>query len=248
MTPLVLVVALTAGPSRSPPLLKPASPTAIVALRMRGGAADREVKQSDVDAMRNALVAVRNLSAVLAVLISLSYVKPLYRQFFKDSFERFSCGTAKSPACARHVARLDLCKAGLVQGWTCFAFMHPSFAFYSAVVVTIAHSIAFYWLCTRLFFAPWIFAAFVLHSWRPKCYSAALKDIKWPKEGSSLMIRDPPSLGAYKVTLVLWAFNAVALLEKDHGWGAILSFWNDVPRPVFFLTVAALAGTLMLKL
>ena len=90
MTPLVLVVALAAGPPRSLPLLKPASPTALVALRMRGGAADQEIKPSGVDAMRNTLVVVRRVvrrSAVLAVvIIHLLYVKPLYRQWFKDLF------------------------------------------------------------------------------------------------------------------------------------------------------------------
>ena len=87
MTPLVLVVALAAGPPRSLPLLKPASPTALVALRMRGGAADQEMKQSDVDAMRTTLVAVRSRvvrswphATVLAVVIDQGprlYVKPV---------------------------------------------------------------------------------------------------------------------------------------------------------------------------
>ena len=70
------------------------SPRAAVTLEScaggRGGAADQEVKPSGVDAMRNTLVVVRRVvrrSAVLAVvIIHLLYVKPLYRQWFKDSF------------------------------------------------------------------------------------------------------------------------------------------------------------------
>ena len=123
MTPLVLVAALAAGPPRSLPLLKPASPTALVALRVRGGAADQEMKQSDVDeysdVMRGMLVAVRSLSLVLEV--GLTYV-------------------------------------------------------------------------------------------------------------------------------TVRILSLILLTTKDHGWGAILSFWNDVPRPVFFLYVTALVGALCLRI
>ena len=199
MTPLVLVVALAAGPPRSLPLLKPTSPTALVAFRVRGGAADQEVKQSDVDAMRITLVAVRNLSAVLAVLISLSYVKPLYREWFKGSY-----------------ANLALHLWVYALGFPCMFFL-----------------------------APWKASAFALHSWRPKCYSAAVKDVKWPKGRKLRMLSDLfVDPGRLLLFLALWAVNVHKLTTKDHGWGAILSFWNDVPRPVFFLYVAALVGVL----
>ena len=58
--------------------------------RIAARAADQEIKPSGVDAMRNTLVVVRRVvrrSAVLAVvIIHLLYVKPLYRQWFKDLF------------------------------------------------------------------------------------------------------------------------------------------------------------------